>query len=158
MATPRPEKEQIHREYVTSDISIRALASKYGVGKSTIANWMQQGAWTAEKKAYLQKAAQRAQERANAEWERGMEQYVDALAQRTKNIYESADLLLLKVNELLQLEDALAPRDLKSLSSTLLDLKMIHDIKPAETEDKSKGQYTVEFIHMDWGEEENAKA
>lgn len=160
MATPRPEKEQIHREYVTTDISVRALAEKYSVGRSTIAQWARQEAWTEEKNACFQKAAPQAREKHAADTERP----ADIPAQRANAIYSSADKLLEKVNQLLDLDDALAPRDLKSLSSTLRDLKMLHDIKPAaagagaEAEDKSKDRYTVEFIHMDWGDEENAKA
>lgn len=146
------KKAAIHREYVTTDISVRALAKKHDIGKSTIAKWMQAEAWSAEKKAYLLKAAKKAQEEARRDkvaWEQSMEQYVDALAQRTEAIYKSADLLLKKVNELLQLEDALAPRDLKSLSSTLLDVKMIHDVK-APDESRGNNSYSVEFVHRDW--------
>lgn len=133
MAEPRQDREAIHREYVTTDISTRALARKHGVAASTINRWIAREGWTIEKKAYLLEAAKRAKDEIARD--QGQEHYVAALAQRAKRIYCSADLLLDKVDQLLELEDALAPRDLKSISSTLLDIKMIHDIGPQDDGD-----------------------
>ena len=145
MSLKREDKETIHREYVTTDISIRVLARKYGIGVSTLNRWIHDNHWTVEKRAYLQEAAEIARRKmADAaakkmkaledapipERDHEIDRYVDALAERAEKIYSSADRLLLKVNQLLELEDALAPRDLKAISSTLLDLKMIHDIEP----------------------------
>lgn len=145
MSLRREDKETIHREYVTTDISIRALARKYGVGVSTLNRWIHDNHWTVEKRAYLSEAAEIARRKiaeAAAEKMRAIEnasiperdqeidRYVNALADRAEKIYTSADRLLIKVNQLLNLEDALAPRDLKAISSTLLDIKMIQDIEP----------------------------
>ena len=54
----------------------------------------------------------------------------------------AADKLLAKVYQLLDLDDALAPRDLKSISSTLLDIKMLTDVRD---DDGDKEPVTIRF-------------
>jgi transposase-like protein len=143
MSVPFPPelKEQIHRDYVTTDISIRALAEKYGVGKSTIAVWMKKESWTAEKQGCLKQA----QERAKSDTGMDIAQHVDALEQRARRLYSSADKLLERVDQLLALEDALAPRDLQSLSSTLMNIKMIHGIESKPAEDTASKDVIVKL-------------
>lgn len=124
MGAPRQDKERIHQEYISTDISIRQLAAKYNVGASTINRWIAADGWSVEKRYYLVEAARRAREELAGD----RDQYMSALISRNKSLVNSADKLLAKVDALLDLEDALCPKDLKSLSSTLLDIKMLHDV------------------------------
>ena len=117
----------IRQEYLLTDASQRDLAKKYGVSKSLIAKKAKEEDWKGRRGQFLDKVGNEV-----------IEATKQIAVDRAKAICESADKLLAKVNQLLDLEDALSPRDLKSLSSTLLDLKMIHGIKDDDSgaEDK----------------------
>lgn len=138
-------KEKIHDEYLNTDISIRGLASKYNIPKGRIESWIKSGNWSTEKKALLSMAERIAVDK-RADSNR---RYVDIMAERVDRIYSASDKLLDKVTQLLELEDALAPRDLKSISSTLLDIKMLHGIRDAD-EDKEDKTLTVTFVKNPW--------
>lgn len=127
----RKDKQKIYKEYVTTDISIRSLADKHSLSQSTLNRWIKEGGWTEQKRGFLERAAIRAKERLKADEER----YVEALADRWEKMYCTGDKLLEKVEEMLSLEgDALAPRDLKSLSSILVDLMTLHNVGESKTE------------------------
>lgn len=140
---PPDLKEKIHQEYVTTDISLRGIAKKYGLAKTTLYNWSKKEMWSQEKDMYLLHAEQAAR----CAFEAETDHHINLLADRARRIYDSADRLLDKVNQLLELDDALSPRDLKSISSTLLDLKMIHNIKDESDE---KQDNTVHVVFDDW--------
>ena len=113
----------VMQDYILTGASFRDLADKYGVSKSLIAKKCKAGGWVDKRGQFVDKVDKDI-----------LVATKEVAVNRAMAICESADKLLVKVNQLLDLEDALSPRDLKSLSSTLLDLKMIHGIKDdAET-------------------------
>ena len=117
----------IMQDYILTGASFRDLAEKYGVSKSSIAKKCKTGGWVDKRGQFVDKVDKDV-----------LVATKEVAVNRAMAICESADKLLVKVNQLLDLDDALSPRDLKSLSSTLLDLKMIHGIKDEETSDVSK--------------------
>lgn len=140
---PAGLKEQVHQEYVTTELSLRKVAAKYNLSRSTVGKWARDGLWQQEKELYLIEAQKAAIDHFKSE----TDHHINLLADRALRIYDSADRLLDKVNQLLELDDALSPRDLKSISSTLLDLKMIHNIKDESDE---KQDNTVHVVFDDW--------
>lgn len=108
----------VMQDYILTGASTRELAEKYGVSKSLIAKKCKSGGWADKRGQFVDKVDNDI-----------LVATKEIAVNRALAICESADKLLVKVNQLLDLEDALSPRDLKSLSSTLLDLKMIHGIK-----------------------------
>ena len=126
----------IRQDYLLTDASQRDLAKKYGVSKSLIAKKAKEEDWKGKRGQFLDKVG-------NEVIEATRQIAVD----RAIAICESADKLLVKVNQLLDLEDALAPRDLKSISSTLLDLKMIHGIK-SEAEKADEAEASDETLKI----------
>ena len=117
----------IMQDYILTGASFRDLAEKYGVSKSSIAKKCKTGGWVDKRGQFVDKVDKDV-----------LVATKEVAVNRAMAICESADKLLVKVNQILELEDALSPRDLKSISSTLLDLKMIHGIKDEETSDVSK--------------------
>lgn len=125
MGAKRSDKEAIHLEYISTDLSLRVLAKKHNMSVSTLQLWKNNGHWDVERKAMLAAATERAAENLSTE----KAQALDSLTSRQEKTLAAADKLLTKVYQLLELEDALAPRDLKSISSTLLDIKMLTDVR-----------------------------
>ena len=118
------------QDYILTGASFRDLAEKYGVSKSSIAKKCKTGGWVDKRGQFVDKVDKDV-----------LVATKEVAVNRAMAICESADKLLVKVNQLLDLDDALSPRDLKSLSSTLLDLKMIHGIK-TEAEKESEQSHS----------------
>ena len=138
MGAKRSDKEAIHLEYISTDLSLRVLAKKHNMSVSTLQLWKNNGHWDVERKAMLAAATERAAENINT----AKAQALDSLTSRQEKTLAAADKLLAKVYQLLELEDALAPRDLKSISSTLLDIKMLTDVRD---NDGDKEPVTIRF-------------
>lgn len=139
MGAKRSDKEAIHLEYISTDLSLRVLAKKHNMSVSTLQLWKKDGHWDVERKAMLAAATERAAENLST----AKAQALDSLTSRQEKTLEAADKLLAKVYQLLDLDDALAPRDLKSISSTLLDIKMLTDVRD---DGGDKEPVTIRFV------------
>ena len=129
----RKDKEAIHQDYIHSDLSLREFAKKHKMSLSTLHKWKTEELWDAEKQEFLTKAAQVARKKADIK----LQQQIDGVIDRMEMVLEASDKLLLKVNQLLDLEgDPLAPRDLKAISSVLVDVQMLHS-NAGKDEDKA---------------------
>lgn len=178
-----PKKRQkLKDEYVTTNISYRQLADKYGVSYSTVKTWMKVDKWAEERAAFRQrvenlaegkerepenpetesenspqkpakksskktagkpqaknspineadKKAERAAKRERKEHERtlkSVEPVELAMADRAIHIRKTTNRVLAKIDQLVDLDEPMAPRDLKAISGTLLDIKQLWDIK-----------------------------
>lgn len=139
MGAKRSDKEAIHLEYISTDLSLRVLAKKHNMSVSTLQLWKKDGHWDVERKAMLAAATERAAENLST----AKAQALDSLTERQEKTLAAADKLLAKVYQLLDLDDALAPRDLKSISSTLLDIKMLTDVRD---DGGDKEPVTIRFV------------
>ena len=155
MAISESLQETIHFEYISTDISIRQLAAKYDLSKSMLERLIKKGGWTAEKNRLMDVAQARAKKRieeaerkaeieerqrtetARQEFETRLDEHMDALTGRAERVYSATDKLLALVDSMLENADAMAPRDLQAMSSTLMNIKQLHDIRPAEETSKS---------------------
>lgn len=133
MAISESLQETIHFEYISTDISIRQLAAKYGISKAVLERMIKKGGWSIEKR----ELSKTAYETAQRQTETKVGQYVDALTGRAERVYSATDKLLALVDSMLENADAMAPRDLQAMSSTLMNIKQLHDIRPAEETSKS---------------------
>lgn len=135
---------KIRHEYITTAISQRELCKKYGVSRSAFYKKCQAEKWNDKREKHQSqteaKVIQIAQNKA-----------ID----QTARLYEATDKLLDKVFQLLDLDDALAPRDLKSLSSTLMDVKMLRAKDDSEVA-ALENQITVKWIGNEWDGDVNA--
>lgn len=151
MPAKRSDKEVIHLDYITTDLSLRVLAKKHSISVSTLKKWKDDGHWDVERKALLAEATQQAREKFDTD----VAQALNGMTDRLGKILESADKLLLKVDQLLSLEDALAPRDLKSISSVLVDVLTMQNTvdDPDKGKEDNKNTITVRWIDNPWDEE-----
>ena len=147
MPAKRSDKEVIHLEYISTDLSLRALAKKHNVSVSTLQIWKNQGHWDVERKTFLNQATKQAAENLRTD----AAQSLDGLNERMEKILASADMLLVKVNQLLNLEDELAPRDLKSISSVLLDVMTIQNMgNDGDEDDKGAVEVRLTGVLDSW--------
>lgn len=107
----------IKTEYITTDTSYRKLAKKYGVSLNAIGNKSRQEGWVEDKEHFVNETVSKT-----------IEKISEAQADRAKKIRTVADLLLDKVEKLINtLEgDTSAYRQ---IAATLKDIKDIQMIK-----------------------------
>lgn len=130
-------KAKVREDYING-MSVRALADKYHVPKSTIGDWVQRYGWLREKPctitmkhvSELSDIAKSMDESDTSDIEvpelsesdavTDEQSYTDYLLLR-----RYAMKILAKANQILELDDALAPRDLKSMTGMMLDVKVL---------------------------------
>lgn len=138
--------EEIKNEYISTKTTQRELAKKYKVDPSNISRRSKEEGWVKLREEYSARIQAKA-----------LQNIEEAALNFQAQVSESARKLLEKVNELLSLDEALAPRDLKSLSSTLLDLRDILTVHKEDEQD-SKNSFTVTWINNPWDDEEESDA
>lgn len=161
------DKSAVREDYVRG-YSIRMLAAKYEVPKSTIGRWVKQYGWVQEQKAKIierRNGTRDTEERDTGTRDTCIVQLGEPLPgdEDYAMIRGYTQKLLKKADDLLDLDDALAPRDLKSLSSMLLDVRTLLNIlspreaaeqemriaamkRQAQEEQKASAEVTVRFV------------
>lgn len=158
--------DALRNDYITTSMTIRQLADKYGMSKSALDRLVKKRGWNLERKAIEAAAVEMAQEHAKLEAIESVEdsgeetarpfvmdwdgtigtstagQIRDALAKRRELIYLTTDELLRLTRTMLKGAKAMSPRDLQAMSSTLMNIKQLHDIRPEE-EDKADASINV---------------
>ena len=134
----RADWNQIRREYVTTGASYRDLAKKYGVSVGMIAKRSKAEDWINKREHHVNTIDTKVEQKVQ-----------EIKVDQTARLYEATDKLLNKVFQLLDMDDALAPRDLKSLSSTLTDIKLLR-VKDDTEVAALENQITVKWIGNDW--------
>lgn len=116
----------IKTEYITTDISQRDLADKYGVSLMSVNRHSRAEGWMEARENYV-----------NGVYARCLQKATEKQADKFTRFLNSVDKLQAKIDQLLELEDALSPRDLKSLSSALMDAKELYGFKEEEKSEAS---------------------
>lgn len=148
MGQRRTDREAITTEYISTDISMRGLARKRKVALSTLKRWAEEDDWPRLKQEFWAQAAQQARRAADTQ----RAQLLGEVTDRWTRMYTTADKLLEKVDELLALEgDPLAPRDLKSISSVLVDIMTLHSAgeKREEAAEQGGDAFVIEIVEAD---------
>ena len=167
------DKTAVHEDYVNG-YSIRMLAAKYDVPKSTVGRWVKQYGWVQQQKYKERKrltGSRDTEERDAGTRDTCIVQLGEPLpADEDYTLIRSyTQKLLKKADDLLELDDALAPRDLKSLSSMLLDVRTLLNIlspreaaeqemrlsalkRQAQEEQKTSAEVTVRFVDTEGAE------
>lgn len=111
----------IKTEYITTDTSYRKLAKKHGVHYNAVANRAKQEGWVSQRNQYCDSAVTKAVEAVGA-----------AQAQRAARLQSVADMLLGKVEALVEASDPLemGTQAMKHISGVLKDIKEVHMIRP----------------------------
>lgn len=116
-------------------MTFRELAAKYGVAVGTISYWAKVEQWPIEQ--YRNTPPKKLEQELNAVQEANIEREAEDYSDY-ELLRETALKALKKINDLLDLDEALAPRDIKSITSSLLDLKgQLNALSPRELREQA---------------------
>ena len=134
-------------------MNYRQIAAKYGVGVGSISRWAERDGWdttakqrTGTKKRNIAKAERKVERAAEQETEQPetaedvvpVAELVDEQLPDYTSLRATALLILAKINQRLLAEKPLEPRDIKSLTGALLDLKnQLNALSPRELREQA---------------------
>ena len=166
-------RAQARKDYLEG-MSYRQIAAKYNVGIGSVSRWAEKDKWdpldrnmngTPKRNAGTERNTQ---EEPQEEPLQLLDNIVESEVPEDFDVLrESALLALERINEILRDGKALAPRDIKSITSALLDLKnQMNALSPrelreqalrlqalrkqAEDEDKPQEPVKVVFVNREW--------
>jgi DNA-binding MarR family transcriptional regulator len=133
----------IKYDYLTTGMSLSELAKKYDMTKSSMNRLVKKYEWdlerkqlgiNVERKAKVMSAKSETQRNDRNDksetTETAIEEFISGEARRRAAIYTATEKLLELVYKMLENAEAMAPRDLQAMSSTLINSKQLLDIKP----------------------------
>lgn len=118
--------QKIKTEYVTTDITCRGLAEKYGVSESTLFKKCSREQWEALRKQHRSRLEAKV-----------LQKDIDRKAHRASRMTDAADLLLDKIEKGLANTPIVTPTAAKNYSDALKNIKDIYMIR---TEDDIEEQ------------------
>lgn len=124
-----PDKQSLKIEYITTTISLRGLAKKYGINKDKICRWAKEEDWDRHRR-------QHQDETETAVLEKDRQGKTD----RADALNAAADLLLKKVVKGMQDYEALPATAAKNYSDALKNIKEIHMIRTEEDIEEQKAR------------------
>ena len=125
------EWQKIRTEYVSKGTSYRDLCAKYGVNLRTMARRAKKENWQQLREECVNSVNRQCQQRAVKNAVQNMTRDVD-------RFFAATEKLMRKAEQLLDLEEPLSPRDLKALSGTLQDVKIMLNIRDDTDREEQK--------------------
>ena len=110
--------DDIRNEYITTNISFRGLADKYGISKDTI--------W---KKAKKEKWSDKRRQKIDKSTTKTIEKTSDKAAERAANLMKATDMVLNAIlKDIEKIEDTEVPYNWKNITAALKDIKDIQTV------------------------------
>lgn len=121
--------EKIKAEYITTEISVRDLAQKYGVHYTTIGKKASKEGWQTLR-----------QQQTNTTLTKILEADTEQKVDRATKLYNAADDLLEKIVTGISSVSIVSPTAAKNYSDALKNIKEIHMIRSAEDIEEQKAR------------------
>lgn len=154
--------QRMKAEYMSSDISITALCKKYGVAKTSMLRITRKECWqTLRDQLHGPEGPKPDHDVGPA-----LAPVIETMEQRAQLIADLTAKASAKVQQLLDLDEPLSPRDLKSITSAIADIKMLTGVKTADErkeidlklaqleknldEDKTDKNIEIKFVDMEF--------
>lgn len=116
--------ERLKAEYISGTETVCALAERYGVSPGVAYTRCTREKWGEQRRAYREEmTADFVNKKKQADFD------------MNTRLAKSTDRLMDKVEELLALEEPVAPNELKRLADTMLGLKQLSGVKDTEKDD-----------------------
>ena len=117
-----PDWAKIKTEYIAQGTPYRELCVKYDVNLRTMARRAKKEEWQRLREEVVNNVNKACQRRAE-------KNAIQKVTRDVDRFYAASDKLMRKAEQLLDLDEPLSPRDLRSLSSTLLDVRALLGIR-----------------------------
>lgn len=142
---------EIREEYVSTGTPYRILCEKHGVNLRTMARRAKKEEWQRLREERVNLLTKVSQQRAAKNAVRNAERDMDRMVSATAK-------LMAKAEQLLELEEPLSPRDLRSLSATLLDVRTLLGLRDEDDKEEQKVRIEkmraeIDAMHEDKGKE-----
>jgi hypothetical protein len=141
-------------EYVTTSCTYQELADKYGVAIRTVIRRAGKGDWQQARKEHVTRVSQLCHMKAAEKIaEKKAMTFAEYAVEQQSDLIELNRLLIEKAKQTLGMYDeALSPRDLKSISSMITDLTLNNEKMKADMKADEDNRLIVEFVP--WGDDE----
>ena len=141
--------EAAKREYVTSACSYQDIADKYGASKRTVIRQAAKGNWQKAREDYVTSVTELCHQRTA---EKTAEKFSDYASELQSDLIDVSKKLMAKINETMVFDLPFAPKDLKSMSSALIDLMSLYKQMTEDAGASSKDKVVIEFVNNEWDE------
>ena len=121
--------KNIETEYVTSDISQRQLAEKYGICRSTIGKKAAEGNWIEKRNKHRDSVVTKT-----------VAAVESAMVSRARKVQTVADKLLNKIEAMVDGENPLDTKAIRALTAAVKDLKEIQGVRSELDEQEQKAR------------------
>lgn len=123
------DKDEVRLEYITSKLSLRALAKKHGLNKDRVCRWAKDEDWETLRRQHCDKTQ-------TAVLEKDIQNKTD----RVDALYAASDMLLKKVVAGIENAPLLTPTAASNYSNALKNIKEIQMIRSAEDLEEQKAR------------------
>ena len=121
--------QKIKTEYITTDTSYRKLADKYGIDQATIARRAKKEDWVSNRQHHADKTQAKI-----------LSADAKNKADRAARLMTVADKLLMKVEQMADIEGPISATSLKNLTDALRNIKETQMVRPAEDIEEQKAR------------------
>ena len=138
--------------YICNDVSLREVASKFKLSEASVFRRASKEKWNSEKMQFDSKVIAKAKQKAADKIaEKHAETFAEYAVEQQADLIELNRMLIEKAKQTLGLYDeALSPRDLKSISSMITDLVLNNEKMQATQASAASDKITVEFVKGEW--------
>ena len=138
------DKDTVRLEYITSKLSLRALAKKHGLNKDRVCRWAKDEDWETLRRQHCDKTQ-------TAVLERDIQNKTD----RVDALYAASDMLLKKVVAGIENAPLMTPTAASNYSNALKNIKEIQMIRSAEDLEEQKAR--IEKLRRESEKEDGSK-
>ena len=121
--------QKIKTEYITTDTSYRKLADKYGIDQATIARRAKKEDWVSKRQHHADKTQAKI-----------LSADAKNKADRAARLMTVADKLLMKVEQMADIEGPISATSLKNLTDALRNIKETQMVRTAEDIEEQKAR------------------
>ena len=138
------DKDEVRLEYITTKLSLRALAKKHGLNKDRVCRWAKDEDWETLRRQHCDKTQ-------TAVLEKDIQNKTD----RVDALYAASDMLLKKVVAGIENAPLLTPTAASNYSNALKNIKEIQMIRSAEDMEEQKAR--IEKLRRESEKDDNSK-
>lgn len=139
--------EKAKQEYITNGGSLAKIAKRFKTSVSSVQRHSAKEGWVSERKRYNSKLTEKCMEKTAEKFAESFSEYAVKMELDIVKVHKA---LFRKIDETMSYGDAFSPRDLKCISSMLVDL-MSNYLRMKETDQTvTDNVLRIEWVNGEW--------